>query len=128
MDLKERLLAIERRLWTNDATFYEANLAPEALLVFAETGMISRDVAVAEIRREKAEGRRWERVDFNAVRCLQITADVAVLTYQASARWAHESSSSSVFASSVYVQRVGEWTLTFHQQTPTTDATRPPNQ
>jgi hypothetical protein len=29
------LLAIERRLWTNDAAFYEANLTEEALLVFA---------------------------------------------------------------------------------------------
>jgi hypothetical protein len=56
MQLQDRLLAIERRLWTNNAPFYEANLIDEALLVFAETGVITRDVAVAEIRKENAEG------------------------------------------------------------------------
>jgi hypothetical protein len=117
MDLQEQLLAIEHRLWTNDAAFYEANLATEALLVFAETGVITRDVAVVEIRRENAEGRRWEHVDFTDIRYLRIAADVTLLTYQVSARWALEASSTSLLASSVYVQRVGEWKLIFHQQT-----------
>jgi hypothetical protein len=58
MQLQDQLLAIERRLWTNDAAFYEAHLAEEALLVFAETGVITRDVAIAEIRNENAQGRR----------------------------------------------------------------------
>jgi hypothetical protein len=124
MDWQEQLLAIERRLWANDAAFYEANLAKEALLVFAETGLIIRDVAIGEIRRENAEGRRWERIEFKDVQCLRITADVALLTYQVSARWAHEASSSSLLASSVYVKRVGEWKLIFHQQTP--DRSEPP--
>ena len=117
MELQEQLLAIERRLWTNDAAFYDANLAKEALLVFAEIGVITRDVAVREIRRENTEGRRWDHVDFKDVRCLRITADVALLTYHVSARWAHEASSSSLLASSLYVQSVGEWKLIFHQQT-----------
>ena len=56
MDLQDQLLAIERRLWTNDAPFYEANLTDEALLVFSETGVITRDAAVAAIRKENAEG------------------------------------------------------------------------
>ena len=119
MELQDQLLAIERRLWTNDAPFYEANLIDEALLVFAETGVITRDVAVAEIRKENTEGRRWEHVEFNNIRYLRMSADVTLLTYQVSARWAHEASTGSALATSVYVKRVGEWKLAFHQQTPT---------
>jgi hypothetical protein len=52
MELREQLLSIERRLWTNDAAFCEASLAREAHLVFAETGVITRDVAVVEIYAE----------------------------------------------------------------------------
>ena len=54
MELQNQLLAIERTLWTNDAAFYEAHLTEDALLVFAETGAITRNVAVAAIRKETA--------------------------------------------------------------------------
>jgi hypothetical protein len=123
MELQELLLAIERKLWTNDAAFYEAHLVEEALLVFPETGPITRDVAVAEIRRENAEGRRWGQVEFDDVRCLRMTADAALLTYGVSARWAHETSNVSAFASSVYIKPDGVWKLAFHQQTPMAAAT-----
>jgi hypothetical protein len=119
MQLQDQLLAIERRLWTNDAPFYEANLLDEAVLVFAETGVITRDVAVAGIRTENAEGRRWEHVEFNNIRFVRMAADVTLMTYQVSARWAHEVSTGSALATSVYVRRGGEWKLAFHQQTPT---------
>jgi hypothetical protein len=85
--------------------------------VFADIGVTTRDVAVAEIERENAEGRRWEQVEFTKVRCLRIASDVALLTYEVAARRAHEASGSSLFASSVYVERAGAWKLTFHQQT-----------
>ena len=75
MDLQDQLLAIERRLWTNDAPFYEANLTDEALLVFSETGVITRDAAVAAIRKENAEGRQWEHVEFSNIYCLRMADD-----------------------------------------------------
>jgi hypothetical protein len=118
MDLADQLLAIERRLWTNDAAFYEGALLPEASLVFAETGVIGRDVAVREIRRENAEGRRWAEVDLADVRFTSPADGVAVLTYRASARWAHEASAIRALASTVYVRRDGAWKVAFHQQTP----------
>ena len=52
MELKNELVVIERSLWTNDAEVYAANLTEEAVLVFAETGVIRRDVAIEAIRRE----------------------------------------------------------------------------
>ena len=118
MELEKQLLDIERKLWTNDAVFYEKSFVDAALLVFPETGVITRDVAVAAIRTENAEGRKWAEVEFKDVRVVRLTDDSAVLTYKVAARWEHEDSSSTALATSVYVRRKGEWRVGFHQQTP----------
>lgn len=118
---QEDLVNIERKLWTNDAVFYKDNLTEDCLLVFAETGVITRDVAVDAIRKENEEGRRWAEVYFDQIRSLRLTDDIALLTYQAIARWEHEASAMTVLASSLYVKRDSAWKLTFHQQTPITE-------
>jgi hypothetical protein len=87
MTLEQDLVATERKLWTNDAAVYEENLIPEALLVFAETGVITRDVALDAIRKENAKGRRWAEVKFQDVCTLKLGNDAALLTYKATARW-----------------------------------------
>jgi hypothetical protein len=118
MKLEKQLTDIERKLWTNDVVFYKNSLIEEALLVFPETGVITRDVAVDAILTENAEGRRWAEVQFDEIQSLRIADDVALLTYRVTARWEHEQSTSSGLASSVYVNRAGVWKLAFHQQTP----------
>jgi hypothetical protein len=118
MDLEHELLAIERPLWTNDAAIYESSLVEDAVLVFAETGVIRREPALAAIRQENADGRRWEEVQFDDVLTLRLAQDAALLTYRATARWASASSRIAVLASSVYVRRDGRWKVAFHQQTP----------
>jgi hypothetical protein len=42
-EFPEHLVSIERRLWANDAVFYHDNLTDDCLLVFPETGVITRD-------------------------------------------------------------------------------------
>jgi hypothetical protein len=118
MGLENQLLAVEKQLWRNDVELYQHNLTDEALLVFPETGVITRAIALDAIRAENAQGRRWAEVQFAAVRSLQVAEDVAVLTYRVTARWEHEVSANSALASSVYVKRKGSWKLAFHQQTP----------
>jgi len=118
MELENELVAIERRLWTNDASCYEDHLTEEALLAFAETGVITKSRAIEEIRRENDEGRRWAEVRFSDVRAMNIGADSALLAYRVHARWAHEISSIAALASSTYVRRHDTWKLVFHQQTP----------
>jgi hypothetical protein len=116
----DHLLTIERRLWTNDAVFYKENLTDDCLLVFPETGVISRDVAVDAIWKENEDGRRWVDVDFSNVRNRRVSEDAALLTYQVTARWEHEKSGTTALASSLYIRRDGAWKLAFHQQTPIT--------
>ncbi|WP_309083274.1 nuclear transport factor 2 family protein [Chelativorans sp.] len=118
MELEKHLQGIERRLWSNDAPFYKDSLVEEAVLVFPETGPISRDTAVEAILRENAEGRYWAEVEFTDTRVREITPDVALLTYRVAARWAHETSTIHALASSLYICRGEAWKLTFHQQSP----------
>jgi hypothetical protein len=117
-EFPEHLVNIERNLWTNNAEFYDDNLTDDCLLVFPETGVINRDFAVDAIRKENEEGRKWAEVDFDEIRSLRPTDDVALLTYRVTARWEHEKASITTLASSVYVKRDGLWKLIFHQQSP----------
>lgn len=116
MDLKGELLAVERGLWTNDPDLYRDSLVPEAMLVFPETGVISRDFAVEAIRKENAENRKWAEVRFGNVRAQPISAETAALTYTVSARWNNEAAATTSIASSIYVKRDGAWKLALHQQ------------
>ncbi len=76
MNLEKQLLDVEKQLWRNDAELYQHHLIPEALLVFPETGVITRDVAIEAIRAENVEGRRWGDVRFDGVRSVRL-ADVS---------------------------------------------------
>ena len=118
MEVHERLLSIERQLWTNDAAVYAANLLDNAVLVFAETGVITRDAALDAIRRENVEGRRWAEVRIEEVQSSLLTNDTALLMYRVTARWEHESSAIVAYASSLYMRQQAGWKLAFHQQTP----------
>jgi hypothetical protein len=118
IELEKQLIDIERNLWTNDAVFYKNSLIEEALLVFPETGVITRDAAVAAILLENAEGRKWAEVEFDYIRSLGLSDDSVLLTYRVAARWQHEQIKHSALASSVYVSRGDSWKLAFHQQTP----------
>jgi hypothetical protein len=115
-EFPEQLVNIERKLWTNDAAFYKDNLTEDCLLVFPETGVINRDLAVDAIRKENEEGRKWAEADFNEMRRLRLTDEVALLSYRVTARWEHEKSAITALASSLYVKRDGAWKLIFHQQ------------
>lgn len=112
------LIDIERRLWTNDAQFYQDTLTEDCLLVFAETGVITREVAVDAIRKENEQGRRWAEVNFEEIRQLRLADAVSLLNYRVTARWEHEQSSVTLLASSIYVRRDETWKLALHQQTP----------
>jgi hypothetical protein len=112
------LYQIERSLWTNDPDVYHDSLRHDALLLFQETGAITRDTAVAAIREENRENRRWAEVRFSEQRVLCPTPDTRVLIYKATARWNYEQNPITVLCSSVYALHSDEWKLVFHQQTP----------
>ena len=118
MDVESQLLEIERKLWTNDTVFYKHSLTEDAVLVFAETGPITRSEAIEALHAKNAEGQRWAEVDIGQVRVARLTTAACLLTYTVAARKESERSGMSALASSVYVHHSGAWKLAFHQQTP----------
>lgn len=116
MTLESELLKMERELWRTDPVLYREHLHEDAVLVFAETGVISRDFALKAIEEEVENGRPWEEVSLDDVRCVSLADDAALLTYRATARRAGEIESMKALASSVYIRRRGRWKLAFHQQ------------
>ena len=114
----ENLFRIERSLWTNDPEVYHDSLRADALLVFQETGVITREAAIAAMGEEIRENRRWAEVEFSDRRNLSPTQDTRVLVYKATARWNYEQNLVTVLCSSMYALHSGEWQLVFHQQTP----------
>jgi hypothetical protein len=112
------LFEIERTLWTNDPEVYRDALRHDALLLFPETGVITRDTAVAAIRDENRDKRRWAEVTFSDQRTVSPTRDTRVLIYTATARWNCEEEPITVLCSSIYAFEPNEWKLVFHQQTP----------
>ena len=115
--LEEELLKIEKGLWTNNADLYKDSLVPEALLVFAETGVIDRETAVNAIMQENKTGRKWAEAAFEDVKLLKIDSDTAILNYTSKSRWANDEKINKALATSIYVRRKEGWKLILHQQT-----------
>ena len=114
--IRDELLGIERLLWKNDPALYKENYTDDALITFAETGVIDIAFAVEAVRQENAEGRRWAEVAFEDVRTLRVTDDVTLFLYEATARWEHEATPIRVLCTTVYVRRDGRWKAAHHQQ------------
>jgi hypothetical protein len=117
MNVKE-LLELERPLWTNNPDVYHDSLRDDALVLFQETGVMTRDTAVAAIREENRQSRQWAEVRLADENMLSPTADTRVLIYKATARWNDDPKPISALCSSTYALSGGKWKLVFHQQTP----------
>ena len=115
--LEQELAQIERSLWTNDASLYEATFLPDAVLIFPDVGRIGLDAAVAAIRKENAAHRHWAEVDFAAINVLRLLPDVALLTYEATTRWNDEVTPSKTLCATMYLKKDAGWRVAFHQQT-----------
>ena len=117
MTIEQELTSIERTLWTNDAAIYEAEYLPDAVLIFPVVGKIGRGSAVAAIWEENAANRHWAEVDFADLSVLVVAPDVALLSYEAMARWNSEDVAAKVLCATLYVKKNGAWRVAFHQQT-----------
>ncbi|GAA2575860.1 hypothetical protein GCM10010399_01800 [Dactylosporangium fulvum] len=119
-DVSAILLALERDLWRanreGDADFYRATLTDDALLV-SRFGAAPKTVVVPMIAANRNPFVRTELSD-QQVRFLGPTA--ALVTYRAdyTARVDGVDVDLSVLATTVYVERDGQWLVTLHQQTP----------
>lgn len=114
-EVQAELFDLERRFWTEGADFYEDNVAREARFVFAETGALAREEAIAGLSADPSGG-RWTVVTVSDERALEVAEDVVLLTYHVEARRAESTGVHRARCSSLYVRERGAWRLAFHQQ------------
>jgi Domain of unknown function (DUF4440) len=115
--MQSDLIDLEKKFWTNDQEFYEANYTVDAVLIFPGVGKLDRASAIAAIRDENRRGHRWAEVALDDVATVELTAEVVLLTYSARARWNYQETASTVVCSTVYVLNDGQWRVALYQQT-----------
>jgi ketosteroid isomerase-like protein len=111
----EQLLELERRFWgaAGDAAFYRMHFADDGLMAF-HVGIMDKG-EVLDAMRGTAE---WESYTVDDLRFVQVSDDVAFLTYTTRAVAAGDPEPYVAAISSVYARRGGRWLLVLHQQTP----------
>lgn len=109
------LLELENRFWSasGDRDFWDGNFAQEGLVVVPGQIMEKRAVVDAQSGAES-----WERFEMADVHRIDVSDDVAMLSYRAAARRTGDADDYVALISSVYARRYQAWKLMLHQQTP----------
>jgi hypothetical protein len=114
LTLEESLWDMEQKFWLEGSDFHARNLTDDAVLLLPQpAGVLAKDAAVAWVR----ETLPWTGVRFGGRRVLRLHDRIILLAYNASAHRRKELTTYRALASSVYVNRDGDWRRTFHQQT-----------
>lgn len=115
MQIVETIQEIERQFWTKDAQFYEQHLAPEAVMVFPHpVGVLPREAILNSIKGQS----RWTAVHMKTPHCWQLSEDVILLSYEASATRSSETNPYNAWITSLYLRSDNDWKLAFHQHSP----------
>jgi hypothetical protein len=115
MGTRESILELERRLWNADEEFYRETLSENAVMVFPEpTGILERSAVLESL----GGADRWDRVEFDDERLLDVEDDTVQLLYRAVAERSEDGSEYTAFITTTYVEANGSWRLVSHQQTP----------
>ena len=112
--VEKDLLAIEKKFWTGDESYYRAHVDTSCLVAFAEmSGLMSnRDLAATA-----KDGNRWKKLELDSKGLVRPTDDIAILTYEAKAERATGKPHHAI-VSTGYVKRSDGWKMMFHSQTP----------
>ncbi|MEO8223480.1 MAG: hypothetical protein ABI661_01640 [Gammaproteobacteria bacterium] len=114
MTLEESLWDLEQKFWLGDAAFYAQHRTDDCCLLLPQpAGVLGKDGAVAWAR----ETVPWTGVRFGGRRVIRLHDRIVLLAYNASAHRRKELTTYRTLASSVYVNRDGDWRRAFHQQT-----------
>lgn len=117
MSLRDELIGLERLFWESagNPDFYQDRFADEGVMAF-HVGVMTKPDVVASM----AGAPEWASYTIDDPLVIEISDDVASLTYTTVA-FSHDSAEAYRAAlTSVYARRDGEWVLVLHHQTPLT--------
>ena len=106
---------LELGFWRGARDYYENHLSSQAVMIFPDpVGKMEHSAILNSLGKEP----RWQEVTFSAKHRIDLSPEVTLLTYQASACRAENGKTYQLQAVSVYHLEDGEWKLAFHQQIP----------
>ncbi|MDH5276924.1 MAG: hypothetical protein OEW88_10925 [Gammaproteobacteria bacterium] len=112
--LEQSLWELEQKFWLEGPDFHARHLTDDCVLLLPRpAGVLSKDSAIAWVR----DTPRWTGVRFGGRRLLRLNDRTILLAYNASAHRRKELTTYRVLASSLYVNRDGDWHVAFHQET-----------
>ncbi len=115
--LEKDLLAIEKKFWSGDESYYRKHADTDCLVAFSEmAGLMSNPDLAATAK----EGNRWSKLDMEMKGLVQPSDDVAIITYEANAK-REDGKPHHALVSTGYVKRDDGWKMMFHAQTPLED-------
>jgi hypothetical protein len=114
MTVADELLVMERKFWTEGATFFRDHADAACLVAFTSmTAVMDRDALAATVKNAP----RWRAIEMDMKGFVSPQPELAILSYRASAERA-DGKRYTALVSSAYAKRAEGWKLAFHQQTP----------
>lgn len=121
-DLKDDLVAMEKRAWTawgsQDAQAFRDLMTEDAVQAVAGAGVSTgREKIMADVKSNTCQMKSFE---FTDAKLRQLSPDIAILTYMATQDTTCEGQKlpAKVFATSIYLRQGGKWRSTSYQETP----------
>lgn len=115
MSVRDELIELERRFWESagDPVFYQDRFADDGVMAFHVGVMTKADVVASMVGAPE-----WASYTIDDPVVIEISDDVASLTYTTMALSSDSDEEYRAALTSVYARREGEWMLVLHQQTP----------
>lgn len=111
------LYHIEEGFWLGGEDHFLAHLDAQCLLAFPQAGELHGVMPREQVAASASTPGRWRDLTISGRHCLQISDDVAILSYRADVS-RFDGQPYAALVSSAYVRRADGWKLAFHQHSP----------
>lgn len=117
MGLEQDLFEIEQGFWLSGKEHFSTHLDERCVLVFPQAGEMHGVKTRDEVAATATNANRWSDLRMSDRHLLQVTENVAIISYRADVTRA-DGQPYAALVSSAYVRRRTGWKLAFHQHSP----------
>ncbi|OHB31730.1 MAG: hypothetical protein A2790_02630 [Phenylobacterium sp. RIFCSPHIGHO2_01_FULL_69_31] len=117
MSVKDDLFQVEQGFWLAGKDHFRQHVDESCLLAFPQAGEMHGIFSNQQVAETVTSPTRWRDLTMSNRLLLEVTDDVAVISYRADVTRA-DGEPYSALISSGYVRRDGGWKLAFHQHSP----------
>ena len=117
MALENELFDIEQGFWLRGEEHFLDHVDDLCLLAFPQAGEMHGIRSREEVAATATTANRWRDLAMNARHILQLSDEVAIISYRADVMRA-DGQPYAALVSSTYARRADGWKLAFHQHAP----------